>query len=80
MTPEAFNELEDVEKSGLVFDANKLDEKDDEFITYSLFSLDGFYVEVKTSKERLFKKIIKGYSLKDLPLMYTGNIMYAINR
>ena len=75
MSSEIFNRLPDFEKSQIVFDAEKIDEVNDGFRSYSLFRIDNLYVEVTTSLDRKFRKQVKGYELKDLPLIYSGHVL-----
>lgn len=75
MTIEDFRTLNDSEKVRLIFDANKITEKVDNEANYQLFQIDNFYVETKTSLEGKFKRSIRSYSLKELPVDYAGEIV-----
>lgn len=78
MSSDNFNDLKDLDKHQLVFDAEKVDEVHDGFITFSLFKLDNLYIEVRTSPDRTIKKSIRGYELKELPLIYTCSIFKSL--
>lgn len=75
MTIDEFKLLEYHEKVRLIFDANKITEKIDNEANYQLFQIDNFYVETKTSLEGKFKRSIKTYSLKELPIDYAGEVL-----
>ncbi len=70
-----FKLLEDHQKVQLIFDANKITEKIDNEANYQLFQIGNFYVETKTSLEGKFKRSIKTYTLKDLPVDYAGEVL-----
>ena len=75
MTVNDFKLLEDHEKVQLIFDANKITEKIDNEANYQLFQIGNFYVETKTSLEGKFKRSIRTYTLKDLPVDYAGEVL-----
>lgn len=75
MTLDQFKALEDHEKVQIIFDANKITEKIDNEANYQLFQIGNFYVETKTSLEGKFKRTIKTYTLKDLPVDYAGEVL-----
>jgi hypothetical protein len=75
MTAEDFKILEDRQKVQMIFDAKKITERIDQESNYQLFQIDNFYVETKTSLEGKFKRSIKTYTLKDLPVDYAGEVL-----
>ena len=75
MTIDDFKVLEDHQKVQLIFDATKITEKIDNDSNYQLFQIDNFYVETKTSLEGRFKRSIKTFTLKDLPVDYAGEVL-----
>jgi hypothetical protein len=75
MTIEDFKMLEDHQKVQMIFDAAKISEKIDDVANYQLFQIGNFYVETKTSLEGKFKRSIKTYSLKELPVDYAGEVL-----
>src|SRR5438067_3652571 len=75
MTIDDFRQLEDNKKVQLIFDANKIAEKIDNEANYQLFQIGNFYVETKTSLEGKFKRSIKSYSLRELPIDYAGEVL-----
>ncbi|GEO07847.1 hypothetical protein SAE01_03430 [Segetibacter aerophilus] len=75
MTVDDFKILEDRQKVQMIFDAKKISEKIDQDSNYQLFQIDNFYVETKTSLEGKFKRSIKTYTLKDLPVDYAGEVL-----
>lgn len=74
MTVEDFEKLSEQDKKVQLFEARKVTERQDSFSKFELFYIDNFFVESKTSKLQLFKRTIKCYSLKDLPLAYAGSL------
>ena len=75
MTIDDFKILEDHQKVQLIFDANKISEKIDDVANYQLFQIDNFFVESKTSLEGKFKRTIRTFSLKELPVEYAGEVL-----
>ncbi|MCW3115717.1 MAG: hypothetical protein JWR18_4113 [Segetibacter sp.] len=75
MTIDDFKILEEHQKVQLIFDANKITEKIDNESNYQLFQIDNFFVETKTSLEGKFKRSIKTYALKELPVDYVGEVL-----
>jgi hypothetical protein len=75
MTIDDFKMLEDHQKVQLIFDANKISEKIDDVANYQLFQIDNFFVESKTSLEGKFKRTIRTFSLKELPVEYAGEVL-----
>lgn len=75
MTVNDFKLLEDHQKVQMIFDAQKITEKIDNEANYQLFQIGNFYVETKTSLEGKFKRSIKTYTLKDLPVDYAGEVL-----
>lgn len=75
MTIDDFKILDDHQKVQLIFDANKVTEKIDNEANYQLFQIDNFFVETKTSLEGKFKRSIKTYTLKELPIDYAGEVL-----
>lgn len=75
MTIAEFTTLAEDQKVQLIFDANKITEKIDKESNYQLFQIDNFFVETKTSLEGKFKRSIKTYSLKELPVDYAGEVL-----
>jgi hypothetical protein len=75
MTIEDFKILEDHKKVQLIFDAPKITEKIDNESNYQLFQIGNFFVETKTSLEGKFKRSIKTYTLKELPVDYAGEVL-----
>lgn len=70
MTAEEFNNLDEQEKRIQLFEAKKICEHSDGFLKYELFYINDFFVETKTSLNRLFKRTITVYELEQLPLLY----------
>lgn len=75
MTIDDFKLLDDRQKVELIFDANKITEKIDNEANYQLFQISNFYVETKTSLEGKYKRTIKTYTLKELPVDYAGEVV-----
>ena len=75
MTIEQYNNLPDREKKHLLIDAKKVTEYEDEIATYELFRLDDFYIEVSRSVTYKFRKILNTYEFKDIPLVYSANVL-----
>jgi hypothetical protein len=75
MTIDDFKTLEESQKVQLIFDANKISEKIDDEANYQLFQIENFYVETKTSLEGKFKRCIKTYTLRELPVDYAGEVL-----
>lgn len=75
MTIDDFGLLGEHDKVRLIFDANKITEKVDTEANYQLFQIDNFYVETKTSLEGKYKRTIKTYTLKELPVDYAGEVV-----
>lgn len=75
MTIDDFKMLEDHQKVQIIFDAEKISEKIDDVANYQLFQIDNFYVETKTSLEGKFKRSIKTFTLKELPVEYAGEVL-----
>src|SRR6476661_7445343 len=75
MTIDDFKSLEDHQKVQMIFDATKISEKVDDVANYQLFQIDNFFVESKTSLEGKFKRSIRAYSLKELPVEYAGEVL-----
>ncbi|MCW3107304.1 MAG: hypothetical protein JWQ09_1810 [Segetibacter sp.] len=75
MTIDDFKILDDHQKVQLIFDANKITEKIDNEANYQLFQIDNFFVETKTSLVGKFKRSIKTYTLKELPIDYAGEVV-----
>ena len=75
MTIDDFKSLEDHQKVQMIFDATKISEKVDDVANYQLFQIDNFFVESKTSLEGKFKRSIRTYSLKELPVEYAGEVL-----
>ncbi|MGI8637081.1 MAG: hypothetical protein ACR2KZ_16940 [Segetibacter sp.] len=75
MTIDDFKMLEDHQKVQMVFDANKVSEKVDDVANYQLFQIDNFFVESKTSLEGKFKRSIRTFSLKELPVEYASEVL-----
>jgi hypothetical protein len=74
MTIEQFNSLREEEKNIFLFEATKMAERSDSFTKFELFRIDDFFVETKTSLLRLYRRTITTYTLRDLPLVYSGNL------
>jgi hypothetical protein len=75
MTIEDFKTLNEHQKVQIIFDANKITEKIDNEANFQLFQIGNFFVETKTSLEGKFKRCIKTYTLKELPLDYAGEVI-----
>ena len=75
MTINDFKMLEDHQKVQIIFDAEKVSEKIDDVANYQLFQIDNFFVETKTSLEGKFKRSIKTFTLKELPVEYAGEVL-----
>jgi hypothetical protein len=75
MNVNEFKSLDDHRKVQMIFDANKITEKIDDEANYQLFQIENFFVETKTSLEGKFKRTIKTYTLKDLPIDYAGEVL-----
>lgn len=75
MTPEEFNNLDDASKKVLLFDARKVVEKQDGFSRFQLFKIDNFFVEAKTSLKNFTRRCLTTYTVKDLPVMYAGDVL-----
>jgi hypothetical protein len=61
MTLDQYNNLTDQQKKGMLFDAIKIDEREDDITTYELFQIDDFFVEVSRSVTLKFRKILRTY-------------------
>ena len=75
MTIDDFKSLEDHQKVQMIFDSNKISEKVDDVANYQLFQIDNFFVESKTSLDGKFKRSIRTFTLKDLPVEYAGEVL-----
>ncbi|MCW3081631.1 hypothetical protein [Segetibacter sp.] len=75
MTVDDFKKLEDRLKVQMIFDAKKISEKIDHESNYQLFQIGNFFVEAKTSLEGKFKRSIKTYTLRELPVDYAGEVL-----
>ncbi len=74
MNVEEFNNLTMPEKQIRLFEAQKIAERLDEFSKYELFYFDNLFIETRTSLLYLYKRTMTGYTLRDLPLVYAGNL------
>jgi hypothetical protein len=75
MTIDDFKILNDHQKVQVIFDANKITEKVDNEANYQLFQIDNFFVETRTSLEGKFKRSIRTFTLKELPIDYAGEVV-----
>ncbi|WP_207496908.1 hypothetical protein [Aridibaculum aurantiacum] len=75
MFSEKFNSLPDIEKHQLIYDAEKLDELSDGFTRFALYKLGDLFIEVKSSPDRVYRKSIQAFELKDIPLIYSSCII-----
>lgn len=76
MIIEHFKELSEQEQKVQLFEARKITERLDEYSKYELFYIDDFFIETKTSQLQMFKRTLTCYTLKDLPLIYAGNLQF----
>lgn len=72
MTIEEFNILSESDKKGLLVDANKISEYEDDIAKHELFKIDNFFIEVSISVTYRFRKITNTYSQEDIPVVYTA--------
>ena len=74
MTLDEFNRLDPQSKKVLLFEANKIAERDDERCRYELFAVSDFFIETTTSRLYTFKRTIATYTVNDVPLQYAENV------
>lgn len=59
MSIEEFQSLSEEERKIVIFEAEKVSEREDATSKYELFKIDNFYIQVKTSISHSFKRIIE---------------------
>lgn len=62
MTAEEFNRLDEQSKRVIIFEADKIAENSDYLTKSELFTIDDFFIEVKTSPQNNFKRTITTYT------------------
>jgi len=67
MTAEQFDSLSEEHKNIQIFEAKKITERFQHRDKYELFQIDDFFVEIKTSIQQKFKRVIFTYTSKDIP-------------
>lgn len=70
MSIEEFVSLPEQRKKEIIVDADKVGEYADDQAKYELFRIDRFFVEVKVSFIKRYRKISNTYFKKDIPLNY----------
>jgi hypothetical protein len=68
-----FDKLADDEKAVQIFEAKKIAERSEDSFQYQLFSIDDFFVEVRTHDAHFPKRTINYYEPKDLPANYPNS-------
>jgi hypothetical protein len=66
MTAEQFETLSEEHKNIQIFEAKKLTERFQQRDKYELFQIDDFFVEIKTSLQHRFRRVILTYTRKDI--------------
>jgi hypothetical protein len=77
MTPEEFRRLDLESKRVLLFEANKIAEREDDNTKYELFSVNNLFIETKTSRQFTFKRTLATYTLNELPSVYAANLQHS---
>lgn len=72
MTIEDFNSLPAQRQKEIIVDAQKVAEFKDDSVKYEVFKIDQFFVEVKVSFLKKYRKITKTFYPSDFPLLYSG--------
>ncbi len=67
MTIEEFNNLDEESKQVIIFEADKISERKDDFTKYELFTIHDFFIEIKTSVSYDSKRVTTLYTLNNLP-------------
>ncbi|HEX8356280.1 MAG TPA: hypothetical protein VF610_02665 [Segetibacter sp.] len=73
MTLQEFNRLDAQSKKVVLFEANKVAERQDGDCRYELFSFSNFFIEIKTSRHYTFKRTITTYRSEEVPANYRLN-------
>jgi hypothetical protein len=74
MTVEQFNNLNEDQKKAAIFDAKKVTERVDKVVKYELFQIDNFFIEIRTSLQHRFRRVVATFSSKEVPKVYAGMI------
>jgi hypothetical protein len=77
MTIEEFNGLGEDRKKELLVDAKKIAEYEDEIAKHELFQLDHFFIEVSFSVTHKFRKLVRTYTLEEVPLQFAAKVLAA---
>ncbi len=75
MTINDFECLDPREQVVVIFEAKKITERMENLIKVELFHFDNFFIEIKTSPSKKFKRTITTYALKDLPPEYARTLI-----
>ena len=70
MTPEQFDSLSEEHKNIEIFEARKITERFNQRVKFELFQIDDFFVEIKTSLQHRFRRVVSTYTRKDIPIEY----------
>lgn len=74
MSIEEFNLLDEQSKRVIIFEADKITERNDNLTKFQLYTFDDFFIETKTSRQNSFKRTISTYTVKELPFYYTNAV------
>lgn len=74
MTIEEFNSLDEGSKLVILFEAENVSEKKDEFTKYQLFMVYDFFTETSISINNAWKRTIATYSFENVPVNYVGDV------
>jgi hypothetical protein len=80
MTFDDFQALPEHRQKELLVDAEKLDQHLMNNKRLELYRIDDFFVEVITSFEYRYRKIVNCYNWKDIPFFYSATVLNHISR
>lgn len=72
MTIEEFDDLSEQSKHSVIFDAQKVGERQTDVNRFELFKSHDFFIEVKTSLHDRIRHTITSYVFKNIPPNYIG--------
>ena len=74
MNSEEFNNLDEETQRVILFEADKISEKHNEYTKFELFYIRDIFIETRTSMRNHFRRTITTYTLNTLPLIYGANV------
>ena len=80
MSAEEFNSLDEQTKRVLIFEADKVEEVENGPEKFELFSIDHFFVEIKTYQHDCIRRSIKTYEPHQLPRCYSYTLFFFSNQ